>query len=454
MDKTMKIPEVHVESKLKTIRDFQSDFLGTQNKYHEKYGDTFLQIFPFRSIVTRDPVIIKHVLHDNFTNYPKNSSNPVVKEVFKLTYNSNNIFFTPDFEFWKKNRKVATPSFLPSALAAYVPRMVEYTEEVIVIYEDSARSGKPIVIKELMGSLTLKNMLYNLFVDCNLDFKTFHYQMKESLDQINRKGQSLLGLRWLLPTADRRKHKESIAYVHDTSLEIIKQRELSSKTYDDLLNHLLKFFKESFQGDEMTKSLIGDMIIYLIAGHDTTASTINALYMYFSLHPEVEDKILEEISSVIGDKTITFETANQLTYTKMVFQEALRLQTPVPYVSRISIEEDQIAGFTIPANTDIGLHYIATNRNAKYWDNPECFNPERFREHRWGQSEQYAYVPFGGGNRLCIGMNFAYLEAVVTLAVLLPKYKLTLMPGRERKTLYGLTAWPGGVEEMMVSHRK
>jgi cytochrome P450 len=450
----MIVPEVQVESRLRTLRDVQSDFLGTINKYHEIYGDTYLLSFPFKSLITRDPVIIKHVLHDNFTNYPKDNASPVVKEIFKLTYNNNNIFFTQDFDFWKQNRQVATPSFLPSALANYVPRFVEYTEELIGLYEDAALSGKPLPLKEIMGSLTLKNMLFNLFVDCDLDFKTFHYQMKEALDQIGRRGNSLFGLRWLLPTEDRHKRMESIAYIQGTALDIIKQREASSASYDDLLDRLLTFFKGHFHGEEITKSLIGDMIIYLIAGHDTTASTINALYMYFSLYPEVEGKVLEEISDVIGDKTITYETANKLVYTKMVFQEALRLQTPIPYTGRISLDEDQIAGITIPKNMPIGLYYRAVNRNIKYWDNPEHFDPERFRDQRWGQSEQYAYLPFGGGHRLCIGMNFAYLEAVVTLALLLPKYKLTLMPGRERTTRWGLTSFPAGVEEMIVSHRK
>jgi cytochrome P450 len=396
---------------------------------------------------------VQHVLHDNFSNYPKTLTSPGTKEIFTLTYNSNNIFFTDDFNFWKKNRQMATPSFLPSMLQQYVPRMVTYTEELIGDFEKSAKSGQPIKIKELMGDLTIKNMLYNLFVDCDLDFVEFHYQMKEALDQIQKRTFSRFGLRWLLPTEDRRKRKESYAYVQNTALNIIHQREKSTNSYDDLLAHLLKFHNENFIGDEVTQSLIGDMIVYLIAGHDTTAATLNVLYMYFSLHPEVEAKVLEEIEGVIGNTTINYDTANKLTYTKMVFQEALRLQTPVPTGLRVSIKEDQIGDFTIPANTLINLSYRNINRNPKYWDNPEAFNPERFREHRWGQIEQYAYVPFGGGPRLCIGMNFAYLEAVVALVMLLPKYKLTLMPGRQRYDRLGTMVWPGGTEEMLVSHR-
>ncbi len=439
--------------KLKALKEIKADFLGTINKRHEEHGDTYIATFPMRTIVTRDPVLLKHILHDNFNNYPKATNGPITKEIFKLTNNSNSLFFTNDFDFWKSNRQIATPSFLPSKLREYVPRMVTYTEEVLDLYEQAAASGKPFNVKELLGSLTLKNMLYNLLEDCDLNFHDFHYQMKEALDQIFQKGVSFYGIRWLLPTQDRRKRNESFAYVKQTTLDIINQREQSSKIYDDLLDHIMKFYRENFLGEEINANLVGDIIVYLIAGHDTTASTINALYMYFSLHPHVEEKVLEEIEEIVGGGKINFETANKLVYTKMVFQEALRLQSPLPATNRISIEEDHIAGYTIPAGSLITLNYRGTNRNPAYWDNPEAFEPERFREKRWGQDHQYAYLPFGGGHRLCIGMNFAYLEAVVALAILLPKYRFTLMPGRDRKARFGLTSWPGGAEEMMVHRR-
>ncbi len=326
--------------------------------------------------------------------------------------------------------------------------MVTYTEEATEAIDEAIASGTPLNVKELMGSLTLKNMLYNLFEDCDVDFTEFHYEMKEMLHQLNLKGNSLFGIRWLLPTKDRRLRKESYAYVKNNALRIIAEREQSTKTYDDLLSRLIKFYDENFQGEEARKSLEGDFIVYLIAGHDTTASTINALFMYLSLYPEVEKKVLAEMETVLAGKTIDYETANKLTYTKMVFQEALRLQSPLIGFNRVCEKEDQIAGFTIPAGTPMLLGYRAADRNPKYWDNPEAFEPERFREKRWGQDEQYAYLPFGGGPRVCIGMNFAYLEAMVTLAVLLPKYRLTLMSGRERKSLLEATNWPGGAEEM------
>jgi cytochrome P450 len=449
----MSLAPIIQDSKLQILQGMQKDFLGTGVRWHEEYGDNFTFTFPFKCTFTRNPVIIKHILHDNFQNYTKDVAMPFNKEIFKLVNNYNSLFFTPDFDFWKKDRTISTPSFLPSKLATFVPRITTYTEEVIPLFENSIEKGQALNIKELFGALTMKNMLYNLFQDCHVDFVEFHYQMKDALDQMSKKGLSFLGIKWLLPTKDRSIRKESYNYVQKEALKVIEQREKSSKNYDDLLNNLLKLYNESFHGDEIKKSLVGEIIVYLIAGHDTTAATLNAIYMYFSLHPDVEAKVLAEMESVLKGQTISYETANQLIYTKMVFQEALRLQFPINGNFRWSIKEDHIAGLTIPAGSLVSLSYRMANRHPDYWDNPEAFNPERFRTKRWGQDEQYAYLPFGGGPRMCIGMNFAYLEAVIALSVLLPKYRLTLIPGRQRFDKFGTTTWPGGAEEMMVSKR-
>lgn len=421
--------------------------------WHEEYGDNYIIKFPRVAIVTRSPKFMRHILHDNYLNYPKDDKSATYVEMDRMYYNKNSLFFTSDFDFWKKNRTIATPAFIPSKLAEMTPRFFNCTSDILYMFEDALKEEKPINIKQVLAELTLKNMLYNLFENCSVDFAEFHSQMKESLSQLNNKVSSLTGIKWLLPTKDGRLRKHSAEYVRQTAQDIIRQREGDPRAYDDLFNKLISFYKETFPEEKDHRSLAGEMVVYLIAGHDTTASTLNALFMYFSLYPEIENKVLKEMMTVLNGGTISHENANKLIYTKMTFLEALRLQSPLPGTLRKSNEDDQIDGIKIPANTTIYLNFLATNRHPSYWDNPEAFIPERFDVKRWGQDEQYAYVPFGGGPRMCIGMNFALLEAIVILAVILPKYRLTLMSGRERYLRTETLVWPGGSEEMVVARR-
>jgi len=167
----------------------------------------------------------------------------------------------------------------------------------------------------------------------------------------------------------------------------------------------------------------------LIAGNETTAVALSWAWYLLHKHPEVERKLHGELEEVLGGRAPRFEDLPKLSYTHMVFREAMRLCPPGWIISRRPLEDDEIGGYLVPAGTTVLISPYVTHRNPDYWDKPEDFDPERFSPERSASRPEFAYLPFGGGPRKCIGEHFAMTEGLLILATVAQRYRLRLVPG-------------------------
>ena len=187
-------------------------------------------------------------------------------------------------------------------------------------------------------------------------------------------------------------------------------------------------------GESMSDRQLRDevMTIYL-AGHETTANALSWVWYLLSKNPDAARKVGEEVAHVLKGRPPSFEDLPALVYTRMVIDETLRLYPPVWIVTRRAVEEDEIGGCSIPEGSRLMLSPYVTHRRPEFWDNPEGFDPERFAPESDNGSQRYAYYPFGGGPRQCIGNNFARMETTLVVSAVMQRYRLDLIPGQEVK---------------------
>jgi cytochrome P450 len=210
---------------------------------------------------------------------------------------------------------------------------------------------------------------------------------------------------------------------------IIAQRQARSEWPEDLLSMLMSARDEE-TGERMKKDQLHDELITMIfAGYETTATALSWSWYFLSTHPEIAARLRSELKAILGGRPPTYDDLSILNYTRMVVQESMRLLPPVWVGTRKAIADDEIGGYHVPANTVVTFSPYVTHRRSDIWQNPEGFDPERFLPEKSNDLHRYAYFPFGGGPRQCIGNSFAMLEAQLILASVAQQYRLDLVPG-------------------------
>ncbi len=237
-----------------------------------------------------------------------------------------------------------------------------------------------------------------------------------------------------LPLPANRRFDKALQTIDEVVHRIIRERRRSGQEGGDDLLSMLMEARDEETGETMSDRQIRDEVttIYL-AGHETTAVTLAWAWYLLSKSPDVARQVREEVSLVLGDRTPGIEDLPNLTYTRMVLDETLRLYPAAWMISRTAVEEDEIGGYRIPAGHTLFLSPYFTHRRTDLWPNPEGFDPERFAPENGNGRPRFAYYPFGGGPRLCIGNNFALMEATLIVAMVMQRYRLDLMPGQTVK---------------------
>ena len=180
----------------------------------------------------------------------------------------------------------------------------------------------------------------------------------------------------------------------------------------------------------MTAKEVRDQVVTIfMAGHETTAQALSWTFYLLSQHPDVERKLHDEFVTVLAGRTPRYEDLAQLRYTRMVIEESMRLFPPAHIISRQPVADDEVLGHRIPAGSEVMILPWLLHRKPALWENPDCFDPERFAPERAPRRPRFAYIPFGAGPRICIGAAFAMAEAMIILATIAQRYRLRLKPG-------------------------
>lgn len=224
--------------------------------------------------------------------------------------------------------------------------------------------------------------------------------------------------------------------------ELINERRQNPEKYQDLMTMLIEA-QDADTGEKMSDLQLRDEVSTLIgAGHETTTQALGWTFYLLGKHPEIEAKLRSEIEKNLGGRVPTFDDLPKLEYTLMCFKEAMRIFPPVWMLNRTAVNEDEIGGYYVPAKTDILLSPYLTHRHPEFWENVEEFVPERFSAEIAEKRPKFAYFPFGGGPRICLGNNFAMMEAQLIIAMILQKFKVKLVPEHKVEPQVSLTLRP------------
>jgi len=336
---------------------------------------------------------------------------------------------TSDGDFHRQQRRLVQPAFHPHRVEAYASTMVNYTNDVI----SGWRSGDVLDIDDVMMNLTMKIVSKTLF---DADVSDTANEVGEAIKVLQAlsvedfKAGFMLPI-WI-PTTRNRQIRNSIKVMDKTVSLFINDRRESGEDKGDLLSMLLMAQNED-DGSRMTDQQVRDEAVTLFAaGHETTSNALTWTWYLLSQNPDVDRKLYAELESILNGRSPTMKDLANLTYTQAVIQEALRLYPPAwILMTRTPLEPIQMNGYRIDPGEWIWMSPYVTHRNPEYFVDPERFDPDRFLFTREPALPKYAYFPFGGGPRVCIGNSFALMEARLILATIAQQFQLQHVPGQE-----------------------
>jgi cytochrome P450 len=229
-----------------------------------------------------------------------------------------------------------------------------------------------------------------------------------------------------VPTPTNLRFKRAMKTIDDVVYRLIGERRAASDKGDDLLGMLMEATDE---GTAMSDLQLRDEVITMVlAGHETTANLLSWTFRLLSQHPDIERRVREEANRVLGDREPGLDDVKPLELTRRVLDEALRLYPPAWMFERQAIESDKLGDYAIEKGAIVGFCPYVLHRHPSHWENPEGFDPDRFLPERAQKRPRYAYLPFGGGPRTCIGNHFAMMEAQIILAMILREHRIELDP--------------------------
>ena len=365
------------------------------------------------------PEGIKYVLQDNNRNYDKGyqQAKPLM----------GNGLVTSEGEFWRSQRRLIQPTFSRQQIAHYTLTMTQATEEFIQRWDRLAAEGRVINIAEEMMRLTQTIIVRTMFSSDIGDMAdALGKAFDQTLEHLNQELFSPHPLLQKIPTPANLRHKRALRFLDDFVFDLIEKRRASGEDKGDLLSRLL-MAQHPETGERMPDVQIRDELMTIfLAGHETTANALAWTWYLLGQNPHVEERLLAEITALLGDRAPGYEDIPGLTYSAMVFSESLRLYPPAWMFARRAVNDDSILGFHIPAGAMLFLSPYVTHRHPHYWDAPERFDPERFTTERESERPRFAYFPFGGGPRQCIGNHFAQVEALLIMTRMLQRYRILL----------------------------
>ena len=423
---------------LGVMSDFSRDTFGFIERCRD-YGDVvsmrFLYLTAYFLYHPRD---IEYVIATNAKNFIKsrNQRSPLFRRLV------GNGLLTSEGEVWRRQRRLAQPAFHRQRINAYAETMVDYAARMISTW----REGEVRDIHRDMMRLTLEIVVKTLF---NADVSADSDKVGQVLSRIVTPFAGQATLKWImdnrLPTITHRRFNRDAREIDAIVYRIINERRSGGQDEGDLLSMLLNARDDD--GSQLNdKQLRDEVMTIFLAGHETTALTLCWAWYLLAQNPEAEEKFHAELAEVLGGRLPTMDDLARLQYTEKIAKESMRLYPPAYALGREAVEECEIGGFRVPRGAQVFMFQWSTQRDARFFAEPNRFDPERWTEEFNNNLPKYAYFPFGGGPRACIGNYFAMMEVVLLLATigqrfrcaLLPDHPISLMPAMSLRPANGI----------------
>jgi cytochrome P450 len=393
-----------------------------------RYGDVvYVRFGPRRVFLLNHPDLIEDVLVGHGRDFIKHFAlrlNPLVFGKGLLTSES---------DFWLRQRRLIQPAFMRQRIAAYAPAVLDAAHRMMQSWTTGAARD---IFADMMH-LTLAIAARTLFgADIESDAAEVGYALEMLQKDFDVRTNRLVTFPVWLPTPYNLRHRRVVRRLDDIIYRFIRQRRSDPGQSNDLLSLLLRARDED-DGTRMTDRQVRDEAMTLfLASHETTALALSWTWYLLARHPEEAEQLRAEVDRVIGERPPTADDLPGLTFTEKVVLESMRVLPPVYILGREITQDCTLGGYQAPRGDTVLMSQWVVQRDPRFFEEPEKFRPQRWTDDFSRRLPKFAYFPFGGGPRLCIGNSFAMMEMVLILAAIAQRYQFTLAAGQE------VVPWP------------
>lgn len=430
---------------LGSLPEFARDILGFLTTCARDHGDVvFLRLAGWDVFLLNHPDLVDFVLRKNRDNF--------VKHTFFWRH-VDAIFgkglLTSEGESWLRQRRLAAPAFHPDRIASYGGAMVEYSERLL----DGWRDGEVRDVHKDMMRVTMEIVSKTLFdADVERDVDEVGRAFEVVLKEIAGRFRRPFKIPDWVPTPGNLRYRRGVAFLDRLVARILRERRSAPGDRGDLLSMLMSTRDED--GSAMSDAQLRDELVTLfLAGHETTAIALSWTWYLLAQHPLVKDRLVAELFDQLDRRPATVADLPRLPYVDAVVKEAIRLYPPAYVLGREALSDCEIGGWRVPARATIYMSPWVMHRDPRWFASPEKFLPERWLDGLAARLPRFAYMPFGGGPRVCIGDRFAMMEAVLILATIARRYLFERVSDAPVIPFPSITLRPEGGVWMKLSRR-
>lgn len=422
------------------------DQIGAFEQMVDEYGPAVrLWIGPHDLFLVTEPELIGEVFVDQADSFRKDLTTQELKIIL------GEGLLTNEGESWRRQRRLVAPSLQRRQITRYAEVMVEEAERKIDQWDDSE------LVRFDRGAMdvTMRIVVRTLF---DLEIEERLQEVADAIDDTQKFVEEMRYSLWRytpdpLPSPHQRRFEEARERLDEIIYELIDRRRRRDEPGEDLLYRLIEATDESGEGMD-DKQLRDEVITLFLAGQETTALTVTYAWHLLARHPEAAERLHAEIDEVVGDERPGVEHTRELPYTDAVIKEAMRLYPPVWGSARQATEPVEIGEYTVPEGAQVAMPQALVHRDERWFDEPDEFRPARWLGDLEDELPRFAYFPFGGGPRICVGNHFAEMETILVVATLAKHCEFEHVAPDEMETYASITQRPEDPVRLRVRKRK
>lgn len=433
------VPEVKGLSLLFLLH-FKHDPTGFLKINQKVYGDIFKKNFlGFENYIVNHPVYAERILSSNQNNYFKH---PLVINNFKDFIGYDNLFVSTNTKKWKKDRNVAKVSFDANIYYQQYTKVI--TRKCNELFDSWKQSNNQeafsVPIGHELDKLVLTIINETLLYKLNLNVNEFVKHLPVIFNAIRDKATSITKIPYLIPTRKRMVYNNEVAYINGIANQLINHRLDDDIDYDDIIGNFLHIYPIDPQIANNSQTIINHLMTFNIIGFSTTTATLRSLLLKLTEAGTALTLMSEEIEKICNGRRPTYEDFTKLKLTQSFVNEVLRDSPPIVFLMRQAQDEDEINGYHIPAKGSFFINIDALHHNNDLWPEPNKFDIERFLK-PLGREYQFAFIPFGAGNRNCIARHYSFLTLCLMLVMLIQRFHFALPKDFKLKWTYIASAF-------------
>ncbi len=419
--------------------------LDMMTKYAVQYGD-FCRFYlgPFTMYLASEPDIIASVLNDNTGRFVRARNAQSIRSLV------GNGMVTSSGSFWQRQRRIIQPVFHRQQIVATSEQVSLITKRIL---DEQWHDGKTYEIDHKLVSLTMAIVGKTLFdVDVMNQIDAIGKAMEVAVRHFEVRSSNMFLIPEWVPTPDNLRYRKAVQQMDRIVYDIISQHQVNKNHGRDLLSMLLSLQDED--GTRMTDQEVRDEVMtFILAGHETSAHSLAWACWLIAQNPKTELKLVEELETVLDGRRPTYDDLSDLKFTEAVLLEAMRLYPAAWMLAREAVEDCEVGGYPISAGNTILMSPWVMHRHPRFFQQPEIFNADRWKNNLVKQLHPYVYFPFGGGSRMCIGKAFAMMEMTLILASIFQKFHLSLIPNQKIEPNPSMTLYPKSGINVILSKR-